>query len=188
MNKFNKRQWTSTLLTIILISFIAIIGLTGCTGNEEVPAVTPSPSEASDGNSTVPANQRPVYYGDWIINKVQAFGVGTFSGKDAESLIGKSLSFTADKASRFGDQLSEIGKAADNPTYREAVIAESDFVAEYRIPFDNLGINVDAVMEVSVSNSEGPISTFFVKDDNTLIIVGGGTYFELVRESSYTDQ
>lgn len=184
MNKFKKRQWTSSLLTILLISFIAIIGLTGCTGNEVVPAETPSLSEASGENSTVPANQMPVYYGDWIINQVQAFGIGTFSGKDAESLIGKSLSFTADKSSRFGDQLSDIGKVADNPTYTEAIIAESDFVANYRIPFNNLGIKADAVMEVSVSNSEGPISTFFVKDDNTLIIFGGGTYFELVRKSA----
>ena len=188
MNKYENRPWTGTLLTILLFSFITIIGLTGCTVNKKASAVTPSSSETRDGNPNVPENQSPVYYGDWIISQVQAFGVGTYSDKDAESLIGKRLSFTADKASRFGDQLSGIGKEADNPTYTEAVISKNDFLAEYRISFDNLGIKVDNVMEVCVSNSEGTISTFFVKDDNTLIIVGGGTYFELVRESLYKVQ
>ena len=121
------------------------------------------------------------YYGEWIINQVQAYGVGTYSSEDAESLLGKSLIFTANKASYFGDQPSDIEKVATNPIYTETIISESDFVEKYRIPFDLLGIKAP-ITEINVSDSNGHVSTFFIKDDNTLIISGGGTYFELIRK------
>ena len=123
------------------------------------------------------------YYGEWIINQVQAYGVGTYSGEDAESLLGKTLIFTADKASYFGDQPSDIEKVATNPIYTETIIPESDFVEKYRIPFDLLGLKAP-ITEINVSDSNGHVATFFIKDDNTLIISGGGTYFELIRKVS----
>ena len=123
------------------------------------------------------------YYGEWIINQVQAYGVGTYSSEDAESLLGKSLIFTANKASYFGDQPSAIEKVATNPIYTETIISESDFVEKYRIPFDLLGLKAP-ITEINVSDSNGHVSTFFIKDDNTLIISGGGTYFELIRKVS----
>jgi len=124
------------------------------------------------------------YYGEWIINKVQAYGVGTYSSEDAESLLGKSLTFTANKANYFGDQPSDIEKVATNPIYTETIISESDFVANYRIPVDLLGIKAPTITEINVSDSNGHVSTLIIKDDNTLIISGGGTYFELIRKIS----
>lgn len=121
------------------------------------------------------------YYGEWIINQVQAYGVGTYSSEDAESLLGKSLTFTANKASYFGDKLSDIVKVATNPIYTETIIPESDFVEKHRIPFDLLGLKAP-ITEINVSDSKGHVSTFFIKDDHTLIIFGGGTYFELIRK------
>jgi hypothetical protein len=48
--------------------------------------------------------------------------------------------------------------------------------------FDLLGLTGDAVTEISVKDSKGNGCTFLIKDENTLIVVGGGTYFELVRK------
>ena len=121
------------------------------------------------------------YYGEWIIKQVQASGVGTYSSKDVESLLGKSLTFTANKASYFGDKPSDIVKVATNPIYTKTNIPESDFVEKHRIPFDNLGLKAP-ITEINVSDSKVHVSTFFIKDDNTLIISGGGTYFELIRK------
>lgn len=172
MNKLKRSKW-SVLSSIILIIFISVMSLTGCN------------QETSDVISTEPVEQTgEIYFGEWVINQVQAYGVGTFSGEDAESLLGKSLSFAVNEASYFGDQPSDIGKMASNPIYTETVISENDFVANYRIPFDNLGIEADTITEVNVSDANGNVSTFFIKDDNTLIIYGGGTYFELVRKNS----
>ena len=134
-----------------------------------------------DTTDSVDENQ-PLYYGEWVINLVQAYGVGTYSKEDAESLIGKSVKFSAGSATNFGDSVSDIDKESNNPDYTETVLSESDFVTNYRIPFEKLGIEGDTVTEINVTDSNGFVSTFFVKDENTLIIFGGGTYFELVRK------
>ena len=185
MNKINKKS--STLLSIVVIVFIGLISLTGCSfvTNDEANNDTGTKEEVNSGVVTEP-NQgaSESYYGEWIINQVQAYGVGTYSSEDAESLLGKSLTFTANKASYFGDQPSDIEKVATNPIYTKRILSESDFVAEYRIPFDLLGIKAPTITEINVSDSNGPVATFLIKDDNTLIIAGGGTYFELIRKVS----
>jgi bla regulator protein blaR1 len=135
-------------------------------------------------STTAPANEtKEVFYGQWVIKQVLAYGsVGTYSKKDAESLLGKSLSFSTINASHFGDQPSEIDKVATKPVYKKTVISKGDFVTNYRMTLEKLGIKADSISEVTVSDSKGTVCIFLIKDDNTLIITGGGTYFELVRK------
>ena len=200
MKKINKKR--STLLSIIGLVFIGFISLTGCsfatndegnndTGTKEVNSGTEvevNTGTEKEVNSVVVTGSEPIqgasesYYGEWVINQVQAYGVGTYSREDAESLLGKTLIFTADKASHFGDHPSTIEKVATNPIYTETIISESEFVENYRIPFDLLGLKGPTFTEINVSDSNGPVATFLIKDDNTLIISGGGTYFELIRK------
>ena len=185
----------------MLIIYVGLIGLIGCSQATEYIAINDNKEEDNSSSNTEnqsapaktnddaiptkPINQtHSAYFDEWIINQVQAYGVGTYSSEDAESLIGKSLIFTADKASCFGDRLSDIGKVATNPIYTETIISESDFVANYRIPVDLLGIKAPTITEINVSDSNGHVSTLIIKDDNTLIISGGGTYFELIRKIS----
>ncbi|HKL79213.1 MAG TPA: hypothetical protein VJ888_02120 [Mobilitalea sp.] len=168
----------------------------------DVPQATDTPQETDTDNNSDPNPAQtdqdepetsnptqPVYFGEWVINQVQAFGVGTYSGADAEGLIGKSLIFNTEQASHFGDSISEVGKVIDGPKYTEIVSTESDFVANYRISFDDLGIEEDKITEINVIDSKDVfVSTFLIKDDDTLIIVGGGTYFELLRQSKFDEQ
>jgi hypothetical protein len=200
MKKINNKR--STLLSIIALVFIGIISLTGCSfaTNDEANNDTGTKKVVNTGIKGVNSGTekevytgvviKPIqgasesYYGEWIINQVQAYGVGTYSVEDAESLLGKTLIFTADKASYFGDHPSTIEKLATNPIYTETIISDSDFVEKYRIPFDLLGLEGPTFTEINVSDSNGPVSTFLIKDDNTLIISGGGTYFELIRKVS----
>jgi hypothetical protein len=37
-------------------------------------------------------------------------------------------------------------------------------------------------MGIRVSDSKGPVISFLVKGGNALVIIGGGTYFELIRK------
>lgn len=178
MIKFKKSKFTSILLLIILAISVGSIGLTGCKQSTN----TSKPTQ----NTTPPTNQaKEVFYGEWVINQVLAYGqAGTYSSEDAESLIGKSLSFSADRASFFGDQPSDIAKVITNPVYKKTVISKSDFVTTYRMSFDKLGVKADSISDVTVSDSNRTGFIFFIKDDNTLIIYGGGTYFELVRKTA----
>jgi bla regulator protein BlaR1 len=137
-------------------------------------------------NTAASTNQaKEAFYGQWVIKQVLAYGPsGTYSTEDAKGLVGKSLSFSADKATCFGDDPSAITKVASKPVYKKAVIINSDFTANYRMTFDKLGIKGDSIKEITVSDSKGAVCTFLIKDDNTLILVGGGTYFELVRKTA----
>lgn len=163
--------------------------------NKNIPTQTQentnTPKQSQD-NKNVPkqvqitkpsTNQtKEVFYGQWVIKKVLAYGsVGTYSNVDANSIVGKNLSFSADKASCFGDKPSDISKVATNPIYKKTVISKNDFETNYRITFDKLGIKADSISEITVSDSKGNGCTFFIKDNNILIIYGGGTYFELLR-------
>ncbi len=146
------------------------------TGTETVYAVYLLSEEQAQSAET--------FFGDWVIDRVAAYGsAGTYSKEAAEGLIGRSLSFSTNSATRFGDQPSYLDKTAKNPTYVTTNISSSDFFANYHMTLDKLGITADSVTQVSASDSEGNGCTFLIKDDNTLIVIGGGTYFELVRKA-----
>lgn len=159
--------------------------------SEEAAAVpgTEAPAPASATNETgIPAEgsetaqAEAAYYGDWVINQVVAYGsAGTYSKEAAEGLIGKNMSFTADSATCFGDQPSDLEATAVNPSYETTELSVKDFMANYRMTLDKLGITKDSVTQVTAVDSEGNGCTFLMKDANTLIVIGGGTYFELLR-------
>lgn len=145
----------------------------------------PAPAESVDqeGVSTFPQDTQSEFYGNWTISKVLAYGQsGTYSKEDAESLIGKDMSFSADSATCFGDQASYLDATAKKPTYSATDYTSADFIGYYRMNFDLLGLTGDKVTEITAADSKGNGCTFLIKDENTLIVVGGGTYFELIRK------
>ncbi len=143
----------------------------------------PTPRDANPRLTPAASESRETYYGDWVINKVLAYGsAGTYSKEDAEKLVGKSLSFTADQATFFGDDPSYIDETASNPAYTRTDVSGREFTAGYRMTFENLGIDADSVPKINVSEGDKTVCDFLVKDDDTLVLIGGGTYFELVRK------
>ena len=123
------------------------------------------------------------FYGQWIIKKQLAYGpVGTYSNEDIKNILGKRLSFSKEKASCFGEQLSSLGKVVEEPIYKKSSILKSDFEGNNRITFERLGIKGDSITEVMITGLKDIECIFYVKDANTLILSGGGVYFELIRE------
>ena len=128
------------------------------------------------------ADSSKSYYGTWTVRKVLAYGVGTYSSDDAERLMGKSLSFSADEADLFTDQPSDTPTVIHGPEYQEATISGDDFKTNYKMSFDTLGIQADSVTEVQITGADGVSGVLLVKSSDTMILVAGGTYFELVRK------
>lgn len=125
---------------------------------------------------------KEIFFGQWVIKKQVAYGpVGTFNSDDIKGMIGKNLSFSREKASCFGDQVSNLSDIAKNPVYKESIISKSDFETDNRITFDKLGIKSDSITQVIINDSKGNGCLFFIKDINTLILFGGGVYLELDR-------
>lgn len=189
-----------TVFSVILIMMIST-GVLGCTNKQSIKVVNETSttkstsSETSKTGQTQQVTQAPItdnskhkkvveetFYGQWQIEKVLAFGpVGTYSNDDIKTIIGKKLAFSKESASCFGDQVDILNNIALNPVYKKSVNLKSDFESSNRMTFEKLGINGDSITEIDAVDAKGNGCTFFIKDDNTLILFGGGVYFELIR-------
>ena len=90
------------------------------------------------------------------------------------------MNFSKEKSSSFGDDISYMASTIKNPTYEKSVISKDEFEVNYGIEFDSLGLEGDSVTVIDVIDSTDNIGcVFFIKDKNTLILYGGGAYFEL---------
>jgi hypothetical protein len=122
------------------------------------------------------------YLGQWQIKKELAFApASTYSNDDIKAMIGKKLTFSKESATCFGDNIEYLNNTAVNPTYKKTVISKTDFQTNNRVTFERLGITGDSITQIDAADAEGNGSTFFIKDNNTLILSGGGVYFELTR-------
>jgi hypothetical protein len=177
-------------------------GLLGCTNQQSAKVVNEtsttksSSSETSKTEQTQQMAQAPstdnskdikvvdeTFYGQWEIKKVLAYGpVGTYSNDDIKTIIGKKLTFSKESASCFGDQVDSLNNTAINPVYKKSVIFKNDFESSNRMTFDKLGIKEDSITEIDAVDAKGNGCTFFIKDNNTLILFGGGVYFELNKK------
>ncbi|WP_449621736.1 hypothetical protein [Robertmurraya sp. Marseille-Q9965] len=140
-------------------------------------------SSAKTNSSDKKNESEEIYYGQWQINKVIAYGpVGTYSSDDVKKLIGKQLAFSKKSATRFGDKMEDLDETVTDPVYKKSVITKNDFPTNYKVTFEQLGINGDSVTEVVATSTEGIGTVFFLTpDNNKLILFGGGTFFELAK-------
>ncbi|WP_252244141.1 hypothetical protein [Clostridium sp. ZBS14] len=139
-------------------------------------------NKSSENNPTEVQNEES-FYGQWVIENVVGFGkVGTYSDEDIKKIVGKKLSFSKEQSSCFGDDASYLNDTVKNPTYKKSVITSDEFLSTWLVPLSTLSINSDTVTEIEVNDLKNlPACTFFIKDNNTLILYGGGTFFELKK-------
>ncbi|KOA20322.1 hypothetical protein CLHOM_12340 [Clostridium homopropionicum DSM 5847] len=151
--------------------------------NSSTEASSKSEEKNSSTNKSSESTQE-TFYGQWIISKlINNDGIGTYSSDDINNIIGKQLSFSSEKSSSFGDDISIMKNIVNNPTYQKLVISKDDFVTGYRISFDKLGIKKDSVTEINVLDSNNTIQcSFYILDKDTLILYGGGAFFELKKK------
>lgn len=146
------------------------------------------PAENVDTNGSVDSDpaqtevNQASYYGKWTAQKVLAYGIGTYSNDEAGKMIGKSLTLSEEEAGVLTDQLSDDVKVIHSPEYQERTISEEDFQADYRMSFDALGISANSAVEVHVTGSDGGGGVFLVKDSSTIVMIAGGTFFEITKQ------
>lgn len=137
----------------------------------EAPSAAPlaSPSAAP---AESPANL-PSYLGEWTVRGI--VGSSPISAGADESFIGTKAIYTLEKAS-FGDD--EILK----PEYVEQVITNADFVNEYRSQLSDIGIESESVTMVSINNWTNAGNGLMIKDDQTMIFLWDGNYYEMKKD------
>ncbi len=140
----------------LVLCMLLGIGLIGCSGSE------------------------PSYYGVWSIDGLLPDApMGNFSEENLETIMNVSLTFSAEEATCFGDQIDSLGQTVSDPEYITIDIPKGSFEAMTGTSFDSLGIKGSNISQVSVVNdpSYNDGIVFYVVNDETLLANSLGTFF-----------
>lgn len=139
---------------------------------EKIEAETVAPS--SDVSSSSPS-----YLGTWQITSSTFGAYSAMSEEDCSALVGTRFEYFKDYAI-YDDQ-----HRLDSPQYFESTQTADDFSSIYQgTSLETLGIFKDSIQVVAIENASGIGDTFYIKDENTLIIPWDGVFFEVQRVSS----
>ncbi len=136
----------------------------------EAEIATPSPDISSSS---------PSYLGTWQITSSTFGAYSAMSEEDCSALMGTRFEYFNDYAI-YDDQ-----HRLDSPQYIESILTADDFSSIYQgTSLETLGISKDSIQVVAIENAGGIGDTFYIKDENTLIIPWDGVFFEVQRVSS----
>ena len=139
---------------------------------EKVEAETVAPSP--DGSSSSPS-----YLGTWQITSSTFGAYSAMSEEDCSALVGTRFEYFKDYA------IYDDEHRLDSPKYIESILTADDFSSIYQgTSLETLGISKDSIQVVAIENAGGIGDTFYIKDENTLIIPWDGVFFEVQRVSS----
>ena len=139
---------------------------------EEVETETVAPSQDVSSSSRS-------YLGTWQITSSTFGAYSAMSEEDCSALVGTRFEYFKDYAI-YDDQ-----HRLDSPKYIESILTADDFSSIYQgTSLETLGISKDSIQVVAIENAGGIGDTFYIKDENTLIIPWDGVFFEVQRVSS----
>ena len=137
---------------------------------DETETVAPSPDVSSSS---------PSYLGTWQITSSTFGAYSAMSEEDCSALVGTRFEYFKDYA------IYDDEHRLDSPKYIESILTADDFSSIYQgTSLETLGISKDSIQVVAIENASGIGDTFYIKDENTLIIPWDGVFFEVQRVSS----
>ena len=136
----------------------------------ETETVAPSQDVSSSSRS---------YLGTWQITSSTFGAYSAMSEEDCSALVGTRFEYFNDYA------IYDNQHRLDSPQYIESILTADDFSSIYQgTSLETLGISKDSIQVVAIENASGIGDTFYIKDENTLIIPWDGVFFEVQRVSS----
>ena len=148
------------------------------------PILQPDPEKMeSEAETAAPSpdvsSSSPSYFGTWQITSSTFGAYSAMSEEDCSALMGTRFEYFNDYAI-YDDQ-----HRLDSPQYIESILTADDFSSIYQgTSLETLGISKDSIQVVAIENASGIGDTFYIKDENTLIIPWDGVFFEVQRISS----
>ncbi len=148
------------------------------------PILQPDPEKMeSEAETAAPSpdvsSSSPSYFGTWQITSSTFGAYSAMSEEDCSALVGTRFEYFKDYAI-YDDQ-----HRLDSPQYIESILTADDFSSIYQgTSLETLGIFKDSIQVVAIENAGGIGDTFYIKDENTLIIPWDGVFFEVQRISS----
>lgn len=166
--------------SVLGVSLIALIVAFSAGVLANVPE-TNQPIKQSD-KTTV----QEVFFGDWKVSRIAGYNHVSATDEYARESLGDGISFTAEKAFVFNTEIIA-------PHYIKRSLSEQEFKSRFRLgpSFAKLGVKTTVITEIGIRTraqlSVEPAkylydeATFWVKDENTLLISREGVIFELAR-------
>ncbi len=148
------------------------------------PILQPDPKKMeSEAETAAPSpdvsSSSPSYFGTWQITSSTFGAYSAMSEEDCSALVGTRFEYFKDYA------IYDDKHRLDSPQYCESTQTADDFSSIYQgTSLETLGISKDSIQVVAIENASGIGDTFYIKDENTLIIPWDGVFFEVQRISS----
>ena len=148
------------------------------------PILQPDPEKMeSEAETAAPSpdvsSSSPSYFGTWQITSSTFGAYSAMSEEDCSALVGTRFEYFNDYA------IYDDEHRLDSPKYIESILTADDFSSIYQgTSLETLGISKDSIQVVAIENAGGIGDTFYIKDENTLIIPWDGVFFEVQRISS----
>ena len=148
------------------------------------PILQPDPEKMeSEAETAAPSpdvsSSSPSYFGTWQITSSTFGAYSAMSEEDCSALVGTRFEYFKDYA------IYDDEHRLDSPKYIESILTADDFSSIYQgTSLETLGISKDSIQVVAIENASGIGDTFYIKDENTLIIPWDGVFFEIQRVSS----
>ncbi len=152
--------------------------------NQSVPEKVETEAEAeteaeTDAPTPDVSSSSPSYLGTWQITSSTFGAYSAMSEEDCSALVGTRFEYFKDYA------IYDDEHRLDSPKYIESILTADDFSSIYQgTSLETLGISKDSIQVVAIENAGGIGDTFYIKDENTLIIPWDGVFFEVQRISS----
>jgi len=163
---------------------VIIIVFSGCSYQKDsfhqVVQPTGNIQEEKTGNGE---SKNISYYGDWKITKDIGYGpASVYDQNDINHLIGKVVTYSESNAGIAPDDVK-------NPYYKETKYTNNDFLFNYNVKFENLGIESETIELIEIYLDKNLKNyyletggTFFLTEkEDKLIMFDQGVFFEMER-------
>ena len=150
---------------------------------EDIPGQ--SVEKAYDTSDMASVTDESSWYGSYIVKDYIIRGVTAIGNDEAEGLMMCLMEYDP-------DEFNSDGILLEAPTYRETLVSREEFTAMYSgsgggCTFETFGIEGDSLLEVTIDNSTELGNTFYVWDENRILIHHLGGAFLIAERGQRPD-
>ena len=152
-------------------------------GTEDIPNL--STEKANDISDMAAVTEAGSWYGSYIIKDYIIRGVTAIGSDEAEGLMWAMVEYSP-------DEFNSDGILLEAPVYKETIVNREEFAAMYSgsgggCTFETFKIEGDSLLEVTIENSTKLGNTFYVWDENRILIYYPGGAFLIAERGERPD-
>lgn len=143
------------------------------------------PPDSADQYSESAETNKSSWYGSYIIKDYIIRGVTAIGNDEAEGMMWALVEYGA-------DEFNSDGIILEAPVYKETFVGREEFATLYSgsgggCTFETFGIEGDLLLEVTIDNSSELGNTFYVWDDDRILIHHPGGAFLIAERGQRPD-